>query len=211
MTGAQWQGQLEHGLNAMGIGLDAGQRQQMLDYLALMLKWNKAFNLTAIRDAGEMVPRQLLDSLSILKLVRGQRVLDVGTGPGLPGVPLAIALPDLHFTLIDSNGKKTRFVQQARAELGLGNLEVVRGRVEEYRPDTPFDTITSRAFASLPKMVRLTEHLLAPRGRILAMKGAVPREELAELEQMGRRVEVAPLFVDQSEGERHAVVLEKMD
>ncbi|MCW8903471.1 16S rRNA (guanine(527)-N(7))-methyltransferase RsmG, partial [Sedimenticola sp.] len=157
----QWRHQLSEGLRIMAIDLSERRQQLLLDYLALLLKWNKAFNLTAIRDPGEMVPRQLLDSLSILNLVQGERVLDVGTGPGLPGIPLAVAQPDRQFVLIDSNGKKTRFVQQAVVALGLDNVQVVRTRVEAYQPDAGFDTITSRAFAALPKMVQLTRHLLA--------------------------------------------------
>ncbi|MET0093851.1 MAG: 16S rRNA (guanine(527)-N(7))-methyltransferase RsmG, partial [Sedimenticola sp.] len=166
-----WEKQLTDGLRRMDIDLSEQQQGLLLDYLALLLKWNNAFNLTAVRDPAEMVARQLLDSLSILDMVRGPRVLDVGTGPGLPGIPLAIALPDAHFTLLDSNGKKTRFVQQAKTALGLSNVEVVNGRVESFRPDIPFDTVTSRAFAALPKMVELTRHLVAGGGQLLAMKG----------------------------------------
>ncbi|WP_029132204.1 16S rRNA (guanine(527)-N(7))-methyltransferase RsmG [Sedimenticola selenatireducens] len=204
----QWRHQLSEGLRIMAIDLSERRQQLLLDYLALLLKWNKAFNLTAIRDPGEMVPRQLLDSLSILNLVQGERVLDVGTGPGLPGIPLAVAQPDRQFVLIDSNGKKTRFVQQAVVALGLDNVQVVRTRVEAYQPDAGFDTITSRAFAALPKMVQLTRHLLADQGRLLAMKGTVPTDEIAELAAEGYRVEVAALSVPGSGGQRHALLVE---
>lgn len=204
----QWRHQLSEGLRVMAIGLSERRQQLLLDYLALLLKWNKAFNLTAIRDPGEMVPRQLLDSLSILNLVQGERVLDVGTGPGLPGIPLAVAQPDRQFVLIDSNGKKTRFVQQAVVALGLDNVQVVRTRVEAYQPDAGFDTITSRAFAALPRMVQLTRHLLADQGRLLAMKGTVPTDEIAELAAQGYRVEVAALSVPGSDGQRHALLVE---
>jgi 16S rRNA (guanine527-N7)-methyltransferase len=203
-----WRGQLQAGLRRMEIVLSESQQQQLLDYLALLLKWNKAFNLTAIRDPGEMVSRQLLDSLSILPLLRGTRVLDVGTGPGLPGIPLAVARPDCQFTLLDSNGKKTRFVQQSLVTLGLDNVQVVRARVEGYRPAAGFDTITSRAFAALPKMLQLTEHLLTGQGRLLAMKGTVPGDEIAELAAVGYRVEVVPLQVPESDGQRHALLVE---
>jgi 16S rRNA (guanine527-N7)-methyltransferase len=203
-----WRRQLREGLLAMDIALSERQQQRLLDYLALLLKWNKAFNLTAIRDANEMVSRQLLDSLSILPLLRGTRVLDVGTGPGLPGIPLAVARPDCQFTLLDSNGKKTRFVQQSVVTLGLDNVQVVRDRVEGYRPAAGFDTITSRAFAALPKMLQLTEHLLDERGRLLAMKGTVPGEEITELAAAGYRVEVVPLRVPESDGQRHALLVE---
>ena len=202
----QWERQLEQGLQEMAIDLSAGQRQQLLGYLTLLQKWNRRFNLTAVRDPGEMVSRQLLDSLSVLKLLRGSRVLDVGSGPGLPGIPLAIALPEVHFALLDSNAKKTRFMEQARMEIGLGNVIVVRSRVEVYQPPAPFDTITSRAFASLGKMVELTSHLLAEGGRYLAMKGAVPREEIEAMEEMGGRLAIQSLAVPGTQGERHAIL-----
>ncbi|MES9967441.1 MAG: 16S rRNA (guanine(527)-N(7))-methyltransferase RsmG [Sedimenticola sp.] len=202
-----WEKQLADGLRRMDIDLSEQQQGLLLDYLALLLKWNNAFNLTAVRDPAEMVARQLLDSLSILDMVRGPRVLDVGTGPGLPGIPLAIALPDAHFTLLDSNGKKTRFVQQAKTALGLSNVAVVNGRVESYRPDSPFDTVTSRAFAALPKMVELTRHLVAGGGQLLAMKGTVPHDEIAEIERQDYNVRVTPLRVPETEGSRHAILL----
>jgi len=203
-----WEQQLEQGLQEMAIVLSAGQQQQLLGYLTLLQKWNRRFNLTAVRDPGEMVSRQLLDSLSILKLLRGSRVLDVGSGPGLPGIPLALALPEVHFTLLDSNGKKTRFVEQARMELGLGNVSVVRSRVELFQPPAPFDTITSRAFASLRKMVELTSHLLVDGGCYLAMKGAVPRDEIKAMEEMGGQLTIRSLAVPGTQGERHAVLWE---
>ncbi|MES9938673.1 MAG: 16S rRNA (guanine(527)-N(7))-methyltransferase RsmG [Sedimenticola sp.] len=202
-----WKKQLTDGLRRMDIDLSEQQQGLLLDYLTLLLKWNNAFNLTAVRDPAEMVARQLLDSLSILDMVRGPRVLDVGTGPGLPGIPLAIALPDAHFTLLDSNGKKTRFVQQAKTALGLSNVEVVNGRVESFRPDSPFDTVTSRAFAALPKMVELTRHLVAAGGQLLAMKGTVPHDEIAEIERQDYNVRVTPLRVPETEGSRHAILL----
>ncbi|MFC1338371.1 MAG: 16S rRNA (guanine(527)-N(7))-methyltransferase RsmG [gamma proteobacterium symbiont of Phacoides pectinatus] len=203
----QWSEQLAGGLDVMGIALDAARQRRLLDYLALLLKWNRAFNLTAIRDPAGMVSRQLLDSLSILPLMRGARVLDVGTGPGLPGIPLAICLPDSHFTLLDSNGKKCRFVRQAIVELALDNAEAVQERVEGYRPARRFDTITSRAFAALPVMQRVTEHLLADGGCLLAMKGTLPLEEVTQVERAGFRVEARPLRVQGCYGERHALLL----
>jgi len=191
----------------MSIPLERAQQRLLLDYLALLNKWNRTYNLTAIRAPQEMVGRQLLDSLSILSLVSGQRVLDVGTGPGLPGIPLAIALPERHFILLDSNGKKTRFVQQAVLELGLGNVTVVQARVEAFRPAEGFDTITARAFADLPKMLELVRHLLAAGGRLLAMKGVLPADEIQALGALGLRSEVRPLHVPGEPGERHAVLL----
>ncbi|MES9843556.1 MAG: 16S rRNA (guanine(527)-N(7))-methyltransferase RsmG [Candidatus Sedimenticola sp. PURPLELP] len=202
-----WKSQLQNGLDQMAISINNQQQALLLDYLALLLKWNSAFNLTAVRDPEEMVSRQLLDSLSILNLISGERVLDVGTGPGLPGIPLAIVRPDVHFTLLDSNGKKTRFVQQAKTALDLPNVDVVNGRVESYRSEERFDTVTARAFAALPKMVDLTSHLIAEQGQLLAMKGTVPHDEIAEIEQQDYKVRVTPLQVPDTEGERHAIVL----
>ena len=204
----QWEQQLEQGLQEMEIDLSAGQLQQLLGYLTLLQKWNRRFNLTAVRHPGEMVSRQLLDSLSIIDLLRGSCVLDVGSGPGLPGIPLAIARPEVHFTLLDSNGKKARFMEQARMELGLGTVTVVRDRVEVFQPPALFDTITSRAFASLRKMVELTPHLLTEGGRYLAMKGAVPREEIEAMEEMGGQLTIQSLAVPGNQGERHAILWE---
>jgi 16S rRNA (guanine527-N7)-methyltransferase len=201
-----WSDQLESGLAEMGLELGQPRQQTLLEYLALLMKWNSSYNLTAIRDPEEMVARQLLDSLSILPLVQGGRILDVGTGAGLPGIPLAICMPDADFTLLDSNGKKTRFVRQAKLELGLNNLEVEQMRVEQLAAAQGFDTITCRAFAALPKIVALTSGLLAPRGILLAMKGTVPEEEVAGLRRSGSEVEIVRLQVPRS-GERHAIIL----
>ncbi len=202
----KWRGQFSTGLEQMGLDITSGQQEKMLDYLGLLMKWNRTYNLTAIRNPDQAVAHQLLDSLSILPLVRGRRILDVGTGAGLPGIPLAICMPDVGFTLIDSNGKKTRFVQQARMELGLNNLEVIQIRVEQLRPELRFDTITTRAFAALPKMVELVRHLLSDNGRIVAMKGIVPVEEVNALQKAGAEVEVVELNPPLS-GERHAIIL----
>jgi len=202
-----WNSQLDTGLQQMGLELSQAQQQKLLKYLALLMKWNRAYNLTAIRDPEEMVSRQLLDSLSILPLIHGRRILDVGTGAGLPGIPLAICLPDVSFTLLDSNGKKIRFVQQVKLELGLDNVEVQHSRVEQLDNVMGFDTITSRAFAALPKIVALTTGLMADQGILLAMKGTVPQEEVAELRQTGAEVEITRLEVPQSGGERHAIIV----
>ena len=172
---------LAEGARQLQLDLSPGQAQQLLDYLALLQKWNRAYNLTAVRDPAQMLSRHLLDSLSIAHLVDGQRVLDVGTGPGLPGIPLAILFPDRQFELLDSNGKKTRFLIEARAQLGLGNVEVHCDRVEALRDTRGFDAITSRAFASLTDMAQGCEQLLAPGGRMFAMKGLYPEQELSQL------------------------------
>ena len=149
--------------------------------MRLLAKWNAAYNLTAVRDPQEMVTRHLLDSLALLPYVQGPRVLDIGTGPGLPGIPLAVARPDCSFTLLDANAKKTRFVTQAVGELGLKNVDVVQARVENYRPVEKFDTLVARAFSSIADMLNNAQHLCAPGGRFLAMKGVYPEEELAAI------------------------------
>lgn len=201
---SHWADQLADGLNQLGLSLEEGQQDRLLDYLGLLLKWNQAYNLTAVRDPGVMVSRQLLDSLSILPWVRGPRVLDVGTGAGLPGIPLAIALPDLAFTLVDSNGKKVRFLRQAVMELGLTNVAAEQLRIESFRPPDLFDTITSRAFASLADFVACSGHLLADDGQWLAMKGPLAEAEAEDLGP-GLRREILPLAVPGESATRHLV------
>ena len=203
-----WPGQLAAGLEAMGVTLAPERQQLLLDYLALLFRWNRAFNLTAVRDPDVAVSRQLLDSLSILPLVQGERVLDVGSGAGLPGLPLAMARPQWQVTLLDSNAKKVRFLRQVKLELGLENVEVAQARAETYHPGASFETITSRAFAPLAQMVAVTRHLLAPGGRWLAMKGRVPEEELNELPPE-LVAEVVPLRVPGEKGQRHAVIVSR--
>src|SRR5680860_125734 len=176
-----WQRQLDEGLAQMELKLDASQQRQLLAFLALLAKWNKAFNLTAVRDEREMVSRQLLDSLSILPFVITHHLLDVGAGGGLPGIPLAIALPDTRFTLLDSNGKKTRFLKQCVLELGLRNLDVIHSRAEAYQPRELFTQVSSRAFAALDNQVSWCDHLLAGNGEFIAMKGQYPDDEVAAL------------------------------
>jgi 16S rRNA (guanine527-N7)-methyltransferase len=168
---------LADGIAALGLDLSLLQQRQLLDYVGLLNKWNKAYNLTAVREPAEMVVRHLLDSLSVLPQVQATEIIDVGTGPGIPGIPLAIALPSLRVTLLDSNGKKTRFARQAALELGLTNVEVVQARAEQYRNASP--QVISRAFASLPDMLEVAGHLLAPGGCMLAMKAALTDLEMA--------------------------------
>ena len=206
----QWPLQLSQGLAAMSLPLGIHQCEALLGYLGLLRKWNRAFNLTAVRDPGSMVRRQLLDSLSLVPWLDRGPVLDVGTGAGLPGIPLAIACAAVKFTLIDSNGKKTRFVQQVVGELGLANVEVVRRRVEQLERPCHYQTIVSRALGSLADMVSATESLLAPAGCWLAMKGTDPAEELAAL-HAGLSGEVIPLQVPGETGERHLVVIRRRD
>lgn len=206
---SMWCDQLDRGLSRCGLRLTKRQCESLLDYLALVVKWNRVYNLTAIRDPAQMVSRQLLDSLSVLPYLKGPRVLDVGTGAGLPGVPLAVARPNWRFTLLDSNGKKVRFVNQVRADLSLKNLVVAQQRVERFRDPDGFDTVTSRAFAKLPDMLACTQHLLAPDGRWVAMKGPGEEAERKDL-PADISIEVIPLHVPDLAGERRAVVCKRL-
>ncbi len=172
---------LEQGIKDAKLDISAQTQQRLLDYLALMQKWNKVHNLTAVRDADEMVTLHLLDSLVVLPFIDAKHLLDVGSGAGLPGIPLAICLPDLQVTVIDSNSKKVSFMRQAKAELGIANLEVLGGRVEEIASTRKFEIIISRAFSDLSLFISLTHHLLDAQGNWLAMKGVYPEVELAEL------------------------------
>lgn len=207
----QWSGQLSDGLAAMNLSLSESQQQQLLAFLALLNKWNKAYNLTAVRDERVMVSRQLLDSLSILPWVTTDHLLDVGAGGGLPGIPLAIVFPEKRFTLLDSNGKKTRFLNQCVLELGLSNVEVIHGRAEECKPDQPFTQISSRAFTALENLVTWCGPLLASEGEFLAMKGQYPDDEVAAL-PAGWQVESShSLKVPGADGERHLLIVTRAE
>ena len=198
---------LANGLNALPLELDANVQSRLIDFIHLLVKWNRAYNLTAVRQPEQMVPRHLLDSLVIGPYLQGPSILDVGTGAGLPGIPLALAYPDHHFTLLDSNGKKIRFVTQAVAELGLANVDVIQSRVEAFQPAGRFDTITARAYASIEELVSQTKHLLADGGQYLIMKGVYP---VAEVEAMptGYRIEAThQLNVPKLDAERHLLIV----
>ncbi|MGV6826943.1 MAG: 16S rRNA (guanine(527)-N(7))-methyltransferase RsmG [bacterium] len=199
---------LRVGLGQLGLDFNLATQQRLLYFLDLLTKWNKVFNLTAVRDRQQMVSRQLLDSLSVLPMVTGHRVLDVGSGGGLPGMPLAIADPDRHYYLLDSNGKKTRFLTQVKMEMRLTNVFVVNERVEAYFPSQPFDTVVSRAFASLSDFVDGSEHLLAPDGRWLAMKGKHPVGEMTALAEKVQ-TELVDIKVPGEEGERCVVAMSR--
>jgi len=202
-----WRRQLEVGLETIHLALTESQSTKLLDYLELLVKWNKAFNLTAVRDPSAMVQRHLIDSLQVLPWVRGPKVLDVGSGAGLPGIPLAVVRPDFEFVLLDTNGKKTRFMNQARIALSLSNVTVVKARVEAFRPPAGFDTVISRAFSALDDFWRGTRHLLVPGGRLLAMKGPRPAGEVQALEQTSGVVpEVLELASGPGEGARTLVI-----
>ncbi|WP_462380382.1 16S rRNA (guanine(527)-N(7))-methyltransferase RsmG [Pseudomonas sp. Marseille-QA0892] len=203
--------ELSEGIDALGITVGQAQQAQLLDYLALLIKWNKAYNLTAVRNPDEMVSRHLLDSLSVASHVDkyGSRWLDVGSGGGMPGIPLAILYPQLDFTLLDGNGKKTRFLTQVKLELGLSNLEVIHSRVEAYSPPYPFTGIISRAFSSLSDFTSWTRHLGDGETRWLAMKGIHPDDELQALPSDFQREATHVLQVPGCQGQRHLLILRR--
>ena len=200
---------LEAGMQQMGVEYSSEQRDMLLTYLQLLMTWNKAYNLTAIRDPGEMIKLHLLDSLAVLPHVAGRRLIDVGTGAGLPGIPLAIMCPERDFTLLDSNGKKTRFLFQARCDLGLSNLKEINSRVENHRPEVPYDAVLSRAFTSVADMVKKCSHLLSPEGLFLAMKGKFPQSELSEVGKDYKVNASHTLQVPGVDGERHLIVISR--
>jgi len=177
----QYRDILIRGFNEIETPVTEHQLDQLLAYHALLMKWNKAYNLTAVRDPLEMVTRHLIDSLTILPYMLGDHILDVGSGGGLPGIVIAIMNPDRKITLLDSNGKKTRFCQQVKIELNLVNMSVEHTRLENYQPEQRHDCITSRAFATLKDMVEKSVSCCAPDGYYLAMKGLYPEQELSEL------------------------------
>nr|WP_249192802.1 16S rRNA (guanine(527)-N(7))-methyltransferase RsmG [Yersinia sp. Marseille-Q3913] len=195
-------------LNAADIELPDQQKLQLIGYVELLHKWNKAYNLTSVRDPQQMLVRHILDSIVVNPHLQGSRFIDVGTGPGLPGIPLAIVRPDAHFTLLDSLGKRVRFLRQVQHELGLSNIEPVQSRVEEFTAKPPFDGVISRAFASLQDMLSWCHHLPAkPEGRFYALKGVRPDDELATLPAGITLESVVRLQVPELEGERHLVIL----
>ncbi|MEG0067500.1 MAG: 16S rRNA (guanine(527)-N(7))-methyltransferase RsmG, partial [Pseudomonas sp.] len=173
--------ELSTGARELGINLTETQHELLLGYLALLIKWNQAYNLTAVRDPDEMVSRHLLDSLSVMSFIENGRWLDVGSGGGMPGIPLAILYPDSQVTCLDSNGKKTRFLTQVKLELKLDNLQVIHSRVEAFQPAQPFNGIISRAFSSMENFSNWTRHLGDADTRWLAMKGVHPADELVAL------------------------------
>ncbi|EAA8475039.1 16S rRNA (guanine(527)-N(7))-methyltransferase RsmG [Salmonella enterica subsp. enterica] len=190
-----------------GISLTDHQKTLLVAYVDMLHKWNKAYNLTSVRDPNEMLVRHILDSIVVAPYLQGQRFIDVGTGPGLPGIPLAIVLPDAHFTLLDSLGKRVRFLRQVQHELKLENITPVQSRVEAYPSEPPFDGVISRAFASLNDMVSWCHHLPGEKGCFYALKGQLPGDEIASLPDNFSVESVEKLRVPQLEGERHLVII----
>lgn len=190
--------------------LSEQQLQQLVQYVQLLDKWNSAYNLTSVRDPMEMLVKHIMDSLAVAPFIKGQRIIDVGTGPGLPGIPLAICFPDKEFTLLDSLGKRIRFLNQVKLQLGLKNVTPVQSRVEEHQPDPGYDVVLSRAFASLSDMIGWCAHLPANNGQFLAMKGAQAAEEIAALPDFVKVVANETLFVPELTGQRFLVIVEKV-
>lgn len=201
---------LETGLRELNLNCSPLQLEKLLKYLELLQRWNKAFNLTAIRDPLQMVRLHLLDSLAIHPYVQGLKsIIDVGTGPGLPGIPLAILNPEINFTLLDSNGKKTRFLFQAINELKLTNASEINHRVEAYQPNQLFDAVISRAFSSISDMLNQCDHLVSDQGCFLAMKGKKPDSELSQMTKAYKVVEVNEVNVPLIDSERHLIKIIK--
>ena len=198
---------LKAGMAELGLAATPDQIETLLDYVELLFRWNGTYNLTAVRGFGEMIDRHVLDSLAIAKFVRGDSLVDIGSGAGLPGIPLAILEPSRHCTLIDSNGKKARFLREAVRVLSLSNVCVENARVEDVQGQ--FDTVTARAFASVAEMVALGGHLLARDGVLLAMKGLVNPEEVLGLPPEFAIAEIAPLVVPGTDKARHLVIVRR--
>jgi 16S rRNA (guanine527-N7)-methyltransferase len=201
--------ELSSGARQLGVTLSESQHTQLLAYLALLIKWNKAYNLTAVRNPDEMVSRHLLDSLSVVPFIEGPRWLDVGSGGGMPGIPLAILFPEMKVTVLDSNGKKTRFLTQVKLELKLDNLEVIHSRAESYQPAVPFTGIVSRAFSSLEDFTGWTRHMGDTDTRWLAMKGLHPADELVALPADFYLDSAQALTVPGCQGQRHLLILRR--
>ncbi|MBE9539426.1 MAG: 16S rRNA (guanine(527)-N(7))-methyltransferase RsmG [Proteobacteria bacterium] len=198
---------LRAGVSELGLEVTDLQCVLLLEYIELLVKWNKVYNLTAVRDPADMVVRHLLDSLAIAPWCTGQRLIDVGTGAGLPGIPLAILFPHKEIHLLDSNSKKTRFLFQVKTALALDKLSIHHARVESFEPAARYDVVLSRAFASLLDMVTGCSHLLCDSGQFIAMKGAVSESELTSVDALGFLPTVHALSVPGLDEQRHLLIL----
>jgi 16S rRNA (guanine527-N7)-methyltransferase len=198
---------LHQTLTANNFNLSKELETRFYDYLLLLQKWNRVYNLTAIRNPSDMVLLHIADSLSINPYLHGDRILDVGTGAGLPGIPLALLNPDKHFVLLDSNSKKTRFLIQALQTLNIQNVEVIHARCEDFQSEEGFTTIVSRAFASIQVMLTTTRHLIGQDGQFLAMKGVYPEQELLEISPRFQVINVHELKIQGLDAERHVVCI----
>ncbi len=195
----------------LGVTLTEDQQQDLETYLDLLMKWNKVYNLTAIRQRDKMVTHHIYDSLSVLPWLQGGRIVDLGSGGGLPGIPAALLHPEREVVMVDSNVKKTRFIQQVILELGLKNASVVHSRVEQFRPDPLFDTVVSRAFTSLSQFLEYAKSLLPVGGRVVAMKGKWPEPEGSTVIAGFELEQVVPITVPGIDAERHLVICAKVD
>ena len=193
----------------INVQLSDQQKDQLIQYVNLLDKWNSAYNLTSVRDPEEMLVKHIADSLVVAEHLKGKHYIDVGTGPGLPGVVLAIALPETDFVLLDSLGKRVRFLTQVKHSLGLSNIQPVQSRVENYQPQVQLDGVLSRAFASLQDMVSWCQHLIDHDGRFFALKGQFPESELEALPASIKLEQVIELQVPQLEAERNLIILQK--
>jgi 16S rRNA (guanine527-N7)-methyltransferase len=202
--------QLKRLVAQTSLQLSEHQLQQLVQYVQLLDKWNGAYNLTSVRDPAEMLVKHIMDSLVVVPFIHGQRIIDVGTGPGLPGIPLAICFPDKDFTLLDSLGKRIRFLNQVKLQLGLKNVTPLQSRVEEHQPQPGYDVVLSRAFASLSDMIGWCAHLPATDGQFLAMKGAQAQEEIAALPDFVKVVANETLQVPELAGQRFLVIVKKV-
>jgi 16S rRNA (guanine527-N7)-methyltransferase len=201
---------LTSGAAELGVILDEPAQHALLSFLALLKRWNKVYNLTAIKGDDNMLTRHLLDSLSVVTAIKGSRLIDIGTGAGLPGIPIAITNPHIHVTLLDSNAKRCRFLRQVQAQLKLDNVSIVQKRVEEYQPAEKFDNLLSRAFSSLHSFISSSAHLLAEDGQFIAMKGIWPGDETEQLTSDFIIDEVVKIMVPGLPDQRHLVICKKV-
>jgi 16S rRNA (guanine527-N7)-methyltransferase len=201
--------QLKKGLKNMDLSIDESKQEQLVAFVLLLDKWNKAYNLTSVREPEQMMIKHILDSLAIGPHLNQVKYIDVGTGPGLPGIPLAIVFPEKHFTLLDSLGKRIRFIKQVIFELKLNNINTVQSRVEQFIPDDPYDSVITRAFASIKDMLHWCQHLVDSQGQFLALKGLLPEEEIEQIPEGYSIVDAIELAVPGLEGERHLIKIKK--
>jgi 16S rRNA (guanine527-N7)-methyltransferase len=201
--------ELESLIDKSNISINEKQLSQLIQYVELLVKWNKAYNLTSVRDPNEMLVKHIMDSLSVGEVLKGNNFIDVGTGPGLPGIPLAILYPEREFVLLDSLGKRITFLRQVVFQLKLANVTPLLSRVEKYQPEVPFDGVLSRAFASLEDMVTWCKHLIDQEGRFYALKGQYPKDELNQLPNDVSLIKSHEITVPNLTGERHVIELKK--